>query len=466
VKGPPGTGKSHTIANLICHLLAMGHRVLVTAHAPKALAVLRGLLPDDVRDLCVTAMGSSREDQRLLEESVRGILRRKNEWRGPEHAQRAIDEAERRLQALEGELAASERYLREFREAETHPHNLPGGYSGTAAQIARAFHERRKEFDWFPDGRCSDVPFPLDHSESAFLAEVHAELTTETIEELRKEVGEVQLPNPDQFRELIANLMDRERVADRAASAAPAEKFEILEQMPQELLHQLGEALQALDDVALKATRALGDLTETVLADLLAGSEDRWTRLALDSQALLSSATALLDQIGAASVDLPTDIHEDRLRSDVRRRLEHFKQSGRKGFSIFAPRVVKETQYVSDRCRVDGERADGAERLKCVLDRLELERNIHKFREIWISISFDFPGPKQAVGRAEDLTKELGHLLQFVRTVPGRFGGLPSAARVSLALACQRQEWMQIIDRKSTRLNSSHRLTSRMPSSA
>ncbi len=76
VKGPPGTGKSHTIANLICHLLAMGQRVLVTAHAPKALAVLRGLLPDDVRDLSVTTLGSSREDQRLLEESVRGIFSR------------------------------------------------------------------------------------------------------------------------------------------------------------------------------------------------------------------------------------------------------------------------------------------------------------------------------------------------------------------------------------------------------
>ena len=73
VKGPPGTGKSHTIANLICHLLARGDRVLVTAQAQKGLAVLRELLPGDVRDLSVTALGSSREDQRLLE-SVRGIL--------------------------------------------------------------------------------------------------------------------------------------------------------------------------------------------------------------------------------------------------------------------------------------------------------------------------------------------------------------------------------------------------------
>src|SRR4029450_11872362 len=127
VKGPPGTGKSHTIANLICHLLARGDRVLVTAHAPKALEVLHGLLPDDIRALCVTGLGSSRTDQRLLEESGRGILGRKNEWRGQEAAQRAIEKAEGDLRELGGELARVERDLREFREAEMHSHELPGG---------------------------------------------------------------------------------------------------------------------------------------------------------------------------------------------------------------------------------------------------------------------------------------------------------------------------------------------------
>src|SRR6185503_13836965 len=40
VQGPPGTGKSHTIANLIGHLVAQGKRVLVTSHTTKALRVL------------------------------------------------------------------------------------------------------------------------------------------------------------------------------------------------------------------------------------------------------------------------------------------------------------------------------------------------------------------------------------------------------------------------------------------
>ena len=41
VQGPPGTGKSHTIANLIGHLLAQNKSILVTSHASKALRVVR-----------------------------------------------------------------------------------------------------------------------------------------------------------------------------------------------------------------------------------------------------------------------------------------------------------------------------------------------------------------------------------------------------------------------------------------
>src|SRR5262249_59005312 len=41
VQGPPGTGKTHTIANLIGHLLAKRQRILVTSHASKALRVVK-----------------------------------------------------------------------------------------------------------------------------------------------------------------------------------------------------------------------------------------------------------------------------------------------------------------------------------------------------------------------------------------------------------------------------------------
>jgi len=450
VKGPPGTGKSHTIANLICHLLAMGDRVLVTAHAPKALAVLRDLLPREIRDLSVTTLGSSREDQRLLEESVRGILRRTNEWEGSEHARRAIDQAEKRLQELEGALAKVERDLRESREADSYPHTLSGGYQGTAAQIAKALQEQREEFGWFPDGCCAEGPFPLDSSEAAFLAETHAQLTRETLEELRMEAGDVQLLDPDRFRELIAGLMAAEESAGRAARTAAAEKVEALSQSPPDRLHELRGALEALEDLALRAARVLGDLTETILADLLAGSGERWSRLASAAEVLLSSTTGLLGQLGATSVELPTDIHQDRLRADAQRRLAHFEQGGRRGFSIFSPRVVKETRYLIELCRIDGQKPNSVEQLKCVVRRLELERNNEELRQLWTAALPELASPRQAASGAEDLTNELRRLLHFFQSKhAASLTGLLLRERTSLSSPSERREWLKAVAAES-----------------
>ena len=59
VQGPPGTGKTHTIANLVSHLVAHGKRVLVTAQNEQALSVLQDKIPTELRDLSVAVLGST-----------------------------------------------------------------------------------------------------------------------------------------------------------------------------------------------------------------------------------------------------------------------------------------------------------------------------------------------------------------------------------------------------------------------
>src|SRR5438132_10168412 len=49
VQGPPGTGKTHTIGNLVGHLLAQGKSVLVTSHTTKALRMVRHHIVPEVR---------------------------------------------------------------------------------------------------------------------------------------------------------------------------------------------------------------------------------------------------------------------------------------------------------------------------------------------------------------------------------------------------------------------------------
>jgi very-short-patch-repair endonuclease len=60
VHGPPGTGKSQTICNLVSHLVAEGNTVLVTSQKDKALEVVRDKLPSI--DYFAMAMLRSDED--------------------------------------------------------------------------------------------------------------------------------------------------------------------------------------------------------------------------------------------------------------------------------------------------------------------------------------------------------------------------------------------------------------------
>jgi very-short-patch-repair endonuclease/KaiC/GvpD/RAD55 family RecA-like ATPase len=67
VEGPPGTGKSLTIANLACHLAATGKAVLVTSQKDKALEVVDDKLRElDLAELPMTLLRHDRESKREL----------------------------------------------------------------------------------------------------------------------------------------------------------------------------------------------------------------------------------------------------------------------------------------------------------------------------------------------------------------------------------------------------------------
>lgn len=65
VQGPPGTGKTHTIANLIGHLLSQGSRVLVTSHTEKALSVLKEKVYKELQSLCISLLSASSQRKEM-----------------------------------------------------------------------------------------------------------------------------------------------------------------------------------------------------------------------------------------------------------------------------------------------------------------------------------------------------------------------------------------------------------------
>ncbi len=76
VQGPPGTGKTHTIGNLIGHLLSQGKSILVTAQTSKALRVVRDKIPEMLRPLAVSVLGSDQSARQQLETSIGAITER------------------------------------------------------------------------------------------------------------------------------------------------------------------------------------------------------------------------------------------------------------------------------------------------------------------------------------------------------------------------------------------------------
>ena len=165
VQGPPGTGKSHTIVNLISHLLACGKRILVTSQTPRALKVLRDKIPKDILPLTVSLLGEDAESRQNLEDSVQGILRRVNTT-NPAESQQQIASRMRERQSLMARLADLRRRLRETREVERTVFSIPGTpYQGTAQAIAQALSHDAKCFSWLPDQIAEEAEPPLTDDE-------------------------------------------------------------------------------------------------------------------------------------------------------------------------------------------------------------------------------------------------------------------------------------------------------------
>ena len=162
VQGPPGTGKTHTIANLIGHLLAQGKAILVTSHTTKALRVLHDQIVPELQPLCVPVLGADMENRAHLERAVHGITSRLSDD-GDQLASQADDFARQRadlLVRLEAERAALHSATSdEYRDLEV------AGESIAPSEAARRVRSRAEAHSWIPGPLEPGSPLPLSVAE-------------------------------------------------------------------------------------------------------------------------------------------------------------------------------------------------------------------------------------------------------------------------------------------------------------
>src|SRR6266446_5250848 len=190
VQGPPGTGKTHTIANLLGHLLAQGKSVLVTSHTSKALKVLREKVVGPLQPLCVSILED--DSRKHMERAIDAITERLSTTNADLLEREAMLLTKQRIGII-AELQKTREQLKEARYSEYRDIVLDGRtYSPSHA--ARYVAQNRALLGWIPTPITVEASLLLSKEELTSLYRTNA---TVPPKDEREMAG--GLPDPRRF---------------------------------------------------------------------------------------------------------------------------------------------------------------------------------------------------------------------------------------------------------------------------
>ena len=392
VQGPPGTGKSHTIANLICHLLATGQRTLITAKTPRALQVLEGHVPDELRPLCINLLGSGLEERRSLESSVGGILNQHGNW-DENLVKRDIAELEERLRKLREEKAKVNRRLRDIRESETHTQSIAEGtYRGTAARIVESVNRDRADYEWFTDSVPFDKSCQISANDLQSVLVALRQFTPETRRGLALAWPE-ELVSPERFANLVRNEIDATEEEQNSAQGADQRLAKLLARNNPPVVEAILHAFSTLRDNGRRLKATPHSWLNDALSDVLGCNSALWHELLHVTRDVTASIEEIVATAGETRIEFPetTDIRS--LHDDALKLKEHMENGGKLGWWPFLPKPVKERLYVTKVVKINGRPCSTAEHFSNLADALHVRIECEKAWGFWKGRSRKVEGP-------------------------------------------------------------------------
>ncbi len=415
VQGPPGTGKSHTIANLICHLLASGRRVLVTSQTPRALKVLKNMLPEDVRPLCVSLLGNDPSSLKDLEHSVEGITNRRYGWH-PDANREKIDHLNRERDQLRRREADLSRRLREIRERETYEHHIcEGKYRGTALRIAQRVSSERQMHGWLNAAIGIETDPPLSDLEALDFLRMHRQLTPDRVLQTQKTFVKVkELPSLEEFCRTREAELKAKAICERFSAVRGTRGYAAISNCSNEQLMTLKKALTALLNARDNVLKSSQPWAPKSVNDILSERDRVWRELLESTTRYLARPKKYARLAEETQTELPEAHSRSQIIGDAQRLIKHFENGGRLGWSFLRPRIVKETRYILKETRIDGRKCDTKERLSKLLAKLLVDDDLERLWCYWSAFVEKYEGNRSAqVAQLEDLCEPLEQLLNL-----------------------------------------------------
>jgi very-short-patch-repair endonuclease len=287
VQGPPGTGKTHTIANLVGHLLSQGKSVLITSHTDKALRVVRQQVVEQLQPLCVSVLASENDSREQLKQSVTSILDRLSQDDADKLDVRVGELAQRRTTLLD-ELTVLDRQLQQARTDE-YRDVVVAGEAYPPSDAARLVARGVEADSWLPAPVTLGAPLPLAAAEVQRLYALNVATSTEAESELAGWLPNLAaLPTPETFSELASQW-------ERLASAAAPVDRELWDTQSAE---PATDELETLADLCVRAAEPLTGAPAWALAMVDAGRRGGMYREPWDN--LIELVEKVQHQVAAA----------------------------------------------------------------------------------------------------------------------------------------------------------------------
>jgi very-short-patch-repair endonuclease len=366
VQGPPGTGKTHTIGNLIGHLLAQGKSVLVTSHTTKALRMVRHHIVSELRPLCVSLLESDLESRKQLESAVGSIAERLSRAdAGSLELEARKLETERR--DLLKKLEETRKQLTDAR-ADEYRDVVIAGKTSAPADAARKVAQEKDTLGWIPGPVAGVAPLPLSPGELADLYRTSVSISREDESELSGHLPELHdLPRPEEFE---ASLSERNRLS--------MEELDFRSDLWQSSASQGNP--DELEALAANLTQAIEPLTgkeKWKLAAVYAGKyggahREPWDQLVSFVRLVHREAASAQESFVKYGLQLPDNsAYEDpeRIASEI---LAHLENGGKLGsFTLFTHKTW--SQFIES-AKVNGTQPRVAEHFQALNKLARLKR--------------------------------------------------------------------------------------------
>ncbi|KAA6182736.1 DUF3320 domain-containing protein [Thiohalocapsa marina] len=250
VTGPPGTGKTHSIANIVGHYMATGKRVLVTARTAEAIAAVRSKLPEELGHLIIASVGSDREATKQLEAAAQRLLDDVVSL-DPSQARQERDRLEQEILGIDEEMRACDAALARIAEANLTTFDYQG-QAATPMALAERLGAEAVRYGWMTD-RPSAPPPPTLSDVVGRLRERLPPLGDDLVYLAATLPAAAALPTAAELldahqREHQRRLTPPEDVSDVPAMARDSAEADLHARQLYALLQQLHEALASAAD--------------------------------------------------------------------------------------------------------------------------------------------------------------------------------------------------------------------------